>query len=98
MWILIISIVLPAGFLAILLGFLPPLNATTLIRVRAGRLQVRKGQLRPHAKEQVGDILREAGVSNCFIAITGENRVVFSRCVPSSIHQQLRNVILNQWA
>jgi hypothetical protein len=97
-WILVIVCGVSVGVVSIWLGVLPPLNATTLISIRRGQVRLRKGQLRVHAKEDVSDILREAGVSRGFIAITAQNRVVFSRRIPSTIHQRLRNVLLNQWA
>ena len=95
-WI-IVGIVL-AGLLAVWLGFVPPPYATTLIRIRDGELQVRRGRLQGLAREHISDILRDAGVSRGFIAITSANWVVFSRQIPRAIHQRLRNVILNQWA
>jgi hypothetical protein len=86
------------GILAVRLGFLPPPHATTLIRIRDGELRIRRGEMRPYAKGQVADVLREAAVSRCFIAVTPGNRVTFSRSIPSAVHQRLRNIILNQWA
>ena len=97
-WIWAIGGSVLVGFLAIWLGFLPPPHATTLIRIRDGTLRIRRGEMRPYAIVQVADVLREAGVSSCFIAVTPGNRVAFSRSIPSTLHQRLRNVILNQWA
>ena len=97
-WVGIIGSLAVVGFLAFRLGFLPPPHATTLIRIRDGRVDVRRGQMRLHAKGQVADVLREAGVSSGFIAVTPGNRIAFSRSIPSTVHQRLRNVILNQWA
>jgi hypothetical protein len=87
-----------AGLLAIMFGFLPPPHASTLIRVNDGKVRISRGEMRPHAKVQMAEVLSEAGVSRCFIALTPGNRVRFSRGVPSAIHQRLRNIILNQWA
>jgi hypothetical protein len=95
-WIWVLAGAVLLGFTAIQLGFVPPPLAITLVRFRNGRLEIRKGQLRPYAREQVAGLLREANVVNCFIAVTSQNLVLFSRTIPSSIHQRLRNVILNQ--
>jgi len=97
MWILIIGAVVLACFLAVWLGFVPPPHAATLIRLRNGQLHVGKGQLRSETREHVADILRDAGVSQGFIAITPQNGVAFSRRIPARVHQRLRNVLLNQW-
>ena len=97
-WIWVIGGSVLVGFLAIRLGFVPPPHATTLIQIRDGKLRVRRGEVRPYAKGQVAEVLREAGVSSCFIAVTPGKRVAFSRTIPSTLHQRLRNVILNQWA
>jgi len=86
------------AFAAISFGFVPLPHASTLIHFRSGTIRVARGRLKPHAKEHVTAILSEAGVSKAFITITSNNRVTFSRQIPSSIHQRLRNVLLNQWA
>lgn len=79
-------------------GILPPPNAITVVHVRKGVFSVTKGKLRPHARDDAKQILAEAGVTKGFVAITKDNRVVFSREIPQEIHQRLRNVLLNQWA
>ena len=53
--------------------------------------------MRPHAKGQVLDVLKDSGISKGFIALTPGNRVAFSRGMPEAVKQRLRNVILNQW-
>ena len=92
----VIGGVVLAAALAVLLGILPPPHATTILRYRGGKIRVGRGQIRGCAKDQVGDVLRAAAVSKCFIAITPANRVSFSWRIPSSVHQRLRNIILNQ--
>src|SRR5436853_3540728 len=84
------------GFILVQLRLVPPPLAATLIRIRDGSIGLSRGQLLPHAKAQVEDILREASVSGGFIAVTRYKRVLFSRQIPETIHQRLRNVILNQ--
>jgi hypothetical protein len=95
-WVWIIAGLVVAGPLAVWLGLVAPPHAVTLIRFRGGRVVVSRGSVKAYAREQVGDVLREAGVSSCFIAVTPGNRAAFSRKVPSSFHQRLRNIILNQ--
>jgi hypothetical protein len=85
-----------AGSLAVLLGVVPPPHATMIIRYRHGQVRLGRGQMRAFARDQVADVLRETTVSKCFIAVTPANRVSFSRSVPTSVHQRLRNIILNQ--
>jgi hypothetical protein len=92
---LVIVVLLLAAFSLVWLGFVPPPNTSTLIRIRDGSLQVSRGNLRPHVKEHVSDILRDAKVTKGFIAITSSNRLMFSRRIPARVHQRLRNVILN---
>jgi hypothetical protein len=93
---IVIGSLVTLGFLAIWLGFVPPLGASTLIRIRDGVLVVRRGRLQPYAREHIAAILRDAGVTRGFIAITREKRVAFSRRIPPIVHQNLRNVLLNQ--
>src|SRR5262245_16094029 len=97
--ILIASLSLVAlAILAVWMGFVPPPHASTLIRVRDGSVHVRRGRVQAHAREHIADILHDAGVSSGFIAMTSDNRVTFSRQIPPETRQQLRNVLLNQWA
>jgi hypothetical protein len=97
MWWIPIAGVILLALAAIWLGFIPAPHAAILLRVRKGELLIRRGQLKPHAREHVADILSEAGVANGFIAVTAGNRVMFSRQIPAAVHQRLRNVLLNQW-
>ena len=96
--IIVIGGLVAIAFLAVWLGFVPPPHANTLIRIRKGEIHIRRGRVHSHAREHLADILREAGVSQGYIAITPENWVAFSRHIPGRIHQRLRNVLLNQWA
>jgi hypothetical protein len=83
-------------FAAICFGFVPPPHANMLLRIRAGAIRATRGSLKPYAREHVTEILSEARVSSGFIAITPGNHVVFSRQIPTTVHQRLRNVLLNQ--
>jgi|GEM_PF-1754241 len=73
----------------------PPLNCRSLIEVRAGNCRFSGEALPRHVREAVTEMVRDAGVNTGFIAITPDRRVTFSRHVPESIQQRLRNVILN---
>ena len=96
MWLIPILCLVILAFAAVWFGFIPPPNAETLVRVREGTVWVSRGQLQPHAKQDVAEILCEAEVSKGFIAVTSTNRVIFSRHIPAAVRQRLRNVILNQ--
>src|SRR4051812_18302074 len=95
LWVWIAAAAGLAGGSLVWLGVLPSPLATTVIRCRNGTLEVPRGPLLPHSRAQVGEILSAAAVSNCFITVTSHQRVIFSRQIPSRIHQRLRNVILN---
>ena len=97
MWLLIIivGVLFAAPFYV---GLLPPPNATTVVRIRPDGIRVTKGRLKPHAKEHVAEILAGVKVTRGFIAIAPDKRVTFSPGVPKGVRQQLRNVLLNQWA
>ena len=79
-----------AGF-----GFFPPWNATTVIRIRAGKISLKRGQLRGQIRDDLEEVLGDAGVTSGFIAITDAARVHFSRNIPEALRQRLRNVLLN---
>jgi hypothetical protein len=96
MWLIPILCLVAGAFAAVSFGIVPPPHASTLLRVQPGTIRVTKGQVKPFAREHVREILAEAGVARGFIAITHSNRVIFSRHIPESVHQRLRNVLLNQ--
>ena len=84
-----------SGFGAVCLGFIPPPHATTLIWIHGERLDVTRNRLRAQPREFLAEILREGGVTSGFIAVTPSKKVMFSRKIPDSIRQRLRNVLLN---
>ena len=96
MWFLILIALLGLVAGPFLLRLLPPPIASTLVRIANDRILLRKGVLRPYAKDQVMEILRASGITDGWIAILPGNRVVFSRSIPDVTHQRLRNVLLNQ--
>ncbi|MEY4387682.1 MAG: hypothetical protein RLY20_2965 [Verrucomicrobiota bacterium] len=77
------------------LGLFPPLHATIVVCIRAGRLIVKRGHLRGQVLEDVAEVLASVGVTNGFIALSNSGRVYFSRTIPRSVHQRLSNVLLN---
>ena len=96
MWFSVVfSLVLIGAMTPFWLGFLPPLNARCVIRIRKGSCFVRGQSVLPHVLSSVAEILQAAGVKNGFIAITPDSRVKFSGQIPKAIHQRLRNVVLN---
>ena len=94
-WLLTALAVVGAGFLAVTSGFIPPPHAKTLIRIQHGQLKVTRGKVRAQPREFVSDMLQQAGVQGGYIAITPGKHVAFSRKIPRSLHQRLRNVLLN---
>lgn len=77
------------------LGFFPPWNAAMVIRIRAGKMSMKRGQLRGQIRDDLEEVLSDAGVTSGFIAITDADRVHFSRNIPAALRQRLRNVLLN---
>jgi hypothetical protein len=98
MWFIPIACFLAIAFAAVWFGFVPPPHAKTILRIGLDGICATRGSLRPHAREHLTEILSEARVSKGFIAVTSADRVVFSRNIPTAVHQRLRNVLLNQWA
>ena len=71
-----------------------PFSRTT-IRIRNGQIRVAGAELSPRAKEHVADVIREAMIFSGFISLSASREVRFSRDVPESVHQRLRNILLN---
>ena len=94
-WFLSALAVAALWLLAILLGFIPPPHAKILIRIRNGKIQVTRGQVRAQPREFVSDILQQARVTRGYIAITHYGKASFSRKIPRTVHQRLRTVLLN---
>ncbi|WP_437228582.1 DUF3634 family protein [Planctomicrobium sp. SH661] len=98
LWIAAIATAAAVAFGAVKLGFVPPPNARSIFRIRDGVIRVQRGHLRYAAKESLTEVLAAEGVNKGFIAITSGGRVTFSREIPSSVHQKIRNVLLNEGA
>jgi len=95
LWIILVLFVAIFYGVVIALKIVPTPAAATLLTVRGGDIHIKRGKLKPQAMQFVTDILAEAGVTKGFIAINSGNRVTFSRHIPPTIHQRLRNVLLN---
>jgi len=81
--------------LLVTFGLAPsPLSRTT-IRIRNGQIRVDGAELSPRAKEYVADVVRDAMLFKGFITLSAGRRVGFSREVPESMRQRLRNILLN---
>ena len=93
--IILLAAVAVAAGIAIALRFVPPLGSEVLIRLRRGKVVVRRGHLRTPLKDDAEEVLAGAGVKSGFIAIMPDKRVRFSRTIPTELHQRLRNVLLN---
>ena len=96
MWILIPIALVLAAVIALWLRLVPPPFAASLLKFDGDKIQARKGILRPYARDQLVELLRDKRIGRGFIAVLRNGRVVFSRSVPAEMHQRLRNVLLNQ--
>jgi hypothetical protein len=90
------------GFIILLTAILiwyfevvPPLGATLLIRIRSGKPATARGSVPSRVLGDLAEILREAGVDRGYIAKNGDGRIVFSRSIPETVRQALRNVVVN---
>lgn len=95
MVLLVAGVALLVLWLAISLGWWPSPIAATVIRIHAGKVAVTRGQLRSTTREDVAEVLASSGVRSGFITLSGAGHVRFSRSIPPTLHQRLRNVLLN---
>jgi hypothetical protein len=68
----------------------------THILIDDGTLRLRKGWVPARALAALADLLRDAGVSQGHITLTQDRRVAVSWHVPPALHQQIRNLLLNE--
>jgi len=66
----------------------------TYIAIDGGRLRLRRGWIPPEAINALADILRNAGITDGYITVTKDKRVVMSWHIPPALHQTIRNVLL----
>jgi len=68
----------------------------TYILIDDGTLRLRKGWVPARALAALADLLRDAGVSQGHITLSRDRRVAVSWHVPPALHQQIRNLLLNE--
>jgi len=93
-WYLVV-IVASLWALFVKLGFFLPPYAVLIVRIREGKPQVTRGQLRSQTMEFISDVLQQAGVTKGFVVVTPGKKVYFSHNIPKEFHQRIRNVLLN---
>lgn len=73
----------------------PPGRTRSLIRIQTGGVRVSGETLLPQVVQAVAEVLQTASVTRGFIAIKPDGTITFSHHVPATLHQRLRNVMLN---
>jgi Protein of unknown function (DUF3634) len=68
----------------------------TYILIDDGTLRLRKGWVPARVLSALADLLRDAGVSHGHITLSQDRRVAVSWHVPPALHQQIRNLLLNE--
>ena len=68
----------------------------TYILIDDGTLRLRKGWVPAQVLSALTDLLRDAGVSQGHITLSQDRRVSVSWHVPPALHQQIRNLLLNE--
>src|SRR5262245_10351030 len=69
-------------------------SGETYILIDGNRLRLRHGWIAPEAINALADILRNAGITEGYITVTKDKRVVMSWHIPPALHQTIRNVLL----
>jgi len=91
-----VALPVPAVWWALVaLGVVASPFSRTIIRIRNGQIRVDGADLSQRAKEHVADVIRDAMIFSGFIRISARREVRFSREIPESVHQRLRNILLN---
>lgn len=88
-------IVLIAAGAAVLNHFVASPLARVVIDYKREQVTLKRGVVPPQRLIFVRDLLRGAKVQHASIAILPTGRLWFSPTVPESIHQQLRNVLMD---
>lgn len=80
---------------AVLNYFVASPLARVVIDFEKGQAKLRRGAVPPQRLLFVRDLLRGAGVKKASVAILPTGRLWFSPAIPESVHQQLRNVLMD---
>jgi hypothetical protein len=71
------------------------LTADTVIEFSSGTARVTKGGMSSRALGAVAQVLVENGIQSGKIEIRKNGKFAFSRQIPETIHQRLRNIVMN---
>lgn len=91
-WVLGIFAIVVAVLLYRLLGHG---SAHTVLELQQGKLKALRGSVKTGTRHRAEDLLKGARVQRGRLSICPGPRVVFSSEIPPELHQQLRNVLLN---
>lgn len=84
-----------AAWILVVIGAIPSPFSRTTILIRNGQIRIRGADLSPRARDHVVDVIREAHLPGGFITVSSDGRVGFSRSIPETLRQRLRNILLN---
>ena len=92
--ILIVVLAMGLGATVLLHKFVAPLGARTVILFDDGRARVKRGNVAAQTLRFVEDVLRQTGAKRASVGILPNGSLWFSPSTPSSVHQQLRNILM----
>ncbi len=76
--------------------FFRRLFASTAIRIESGKAQCIKGSLRSQVLSDITDICQTKGVTSGEVWISSAGRITFSKAIPDSAHQRIRNIVASR--
>lgn len=92
--ILIVVLAVGLGATVLLHNFVAPPGARTVIVFDAGRARVKRGNVAAQTLRFVEDVLRQTGAKSASVGILPNGSLWFSPSTPSSVQQQLRNILI----
>ena len=75
--------------------FFQRMGATVVVRIENGQATMVKGRIRSAGLRDVAAICRDGGVTKGEIWVNAVERVTYSSEIPDSLHQRLRNAVLD---